>query len=205
MKESHGKGPASHSGPESCGVDRKVAAEALTGENADQVSSCEIKRSGAPTPLTHAEGNTAGSVKGELPTGPAQSETLCMRGHSLHGNREVPPTPAEVGMTGRLEKATSRTTSTHVGGKSDRPIVPKKPPNNGGLTMPPAEAVEERGLTKGNTGQTAVPRTQSRTRTTNGLAGVRRVAREDKRARFTALRHPVTVDLLRESFYALNR
>ena len=58
MKESYGKGPASHSGPESCGVDRKVAAEALTGENADQVLSCEIKRSGAPTPLRHAEGNT---------------------------------------------------------------------------------------------------------------------------------------------------
>ncbi len=95
MKESHGRGPASHSGPESCGVDRKVAAEALTGENADQVLGCEIKQSGVPTPLSHAEGNTEGSVKGELPTGPAQSETLCMRGHSLHGNREIPQAPAE--------------------------------------------------------------------------------------------------------------
>ncbi len=126
-----------------------------------------------------AEGNTGGSATGELPTGPAQSETLCMRGHSLHGNREVPPTPVEVGTTDRLEKATSRTSSVHVGGKSDRPIVPKKPPNNGGLTMPPAEAVEERGLTEGNIGQTAVPRTQGRTRTSNGLVGVRRVAREE--------------------------
>jgi len=205
MKESHGKGPANHPGPESCGVDRKVAAEALTGENADQVLSCEIKRSGAPTPLTHAEGNTGGSATGELPTGPAQSETLCMRGHSLHGNREIPQVPVEVGMAGRLEKATSRTSGTYACGKSDRPIVPKKPPNNGGLAMPPAEAVEERGLTEGNTGQTAVPRTQSRTRTSNGLAGVRRVARADKRARFTALLHHVTVDLLRESFYALKR
>ena len=71
------------------------------------------------------------------------AETLCMRGHSLHGNREVPTTPAEVGMAGRLEKATSRTSSVYVGGKSDRPIVPKKPPNNGGLIMPPAEVVEE--------------------------------------------------------------
>jgi hypothetical protein len=58
MKESHGKGPASHPGPESCDGDRKVAAEALTGEKADQVLSCEIKRSGAPTLLTRAEGNT---------------------------------------------------------------------------------------------------------------------------------------------------
>ena len=205
MKESHGKGPASHPGPESCDGDRKAAAEALTGENADQVLSCEIKQSGAPTLLTCAEGNTGGNATGELPTGPAQSETLCMRGHSLHGNREVPPTPAEVGTTGRLEKATSRTSSAHVGGKSDRLIVPKKLPNKGATKVAPAEVVEERGLTKGNIGQTAVPRTQSRTRTSNGLAGVRSVARTDKRARFTALLHHVTVDLLRESFYALKR
>ena len=76
MKESHGKGPASHPGPESCDGDRKVAAEALTGENADPVLSCEIKRSGTPTLLTCAEGNTGGRVKGELPKGPSQSETL---------------------------------------------------------------------------------------------------------------------------------
>jgi len=123
MKESHGKGPAGHSGPESCDGDRKVAAEALTGENADQVLSCEIKQSGEPTPLTHAEGNTGEGANGESSTGPAQSETLCMRGHSLHGNREIPPTPAEVGTTGRLEKAISRTSSAHVDGKSD--IAPK--------------------------------------------------------------------------------
>ena len=51
MKESHGKGPASHPGLESCDGDRKVTAEALTGENADQVLSCEIKQFGVPTPL----------------------------------------------------------------------------------------------------------------------------------------------------------
>ena len=99
MKESHGKSPAGHSGPESCGVDRKVVAEALTGESADQVLSCEIKRSGVPTSLTYTEGNTGEGASGELPTGPTQSETMCMRGHSLHGNREVPRAPAEVGMT----------------------------------------------------------------------------------------------------------
>src|SRR5262249_23784053 len=37
------------------------------------------------------------------------------------------------------------------------------------------------------------------------LQRVREVARRDKRARFTALLHHVTVDLLRESFYALKR
>ena len=34
-------------------------------------------------------------------------------------------------------------------GKSDMPVVPAKRPNNAGV--PAAEAVEERGMTKGNT------------------------------------------------------
>ena len=38
-----------------------------------------------------------------------------------------------------------------------------------------------------------------------GLAGVRKAARENKEMRFTALLHHVTVGLLRESFYALKR
>jgi group II intron reverse transcriptase/maturase len=38
-----------------------------------------------------------------------------------------------------------------------------------------------------------------------GLQRVREVARRDKRARFTALLHHVTVDLLRDSFFALKR
>ena len=42
MKESYGKGIASHPGPELCGGDRKVAAEALVGENAGQPLSSEI-------------------------------------------------------------------------------------------------------------------------------------------------------------------
>jgi hypothetical protein len=39
----------------------------------------------------------------------------------------------------------------------------------------------------------------------SGLQRVREAARKDKRARFTALLHHVTVDLLRESFLALKR
>jgi len=38
-----------------------------------------------------------------------------------------------------------------------------------------------------------------------GLAGVRKTARENKEMKFTALLHHLTVDLLRESFYALKR
>ena len=38
-----------------------------------------------------------------------------------------------------------------------------------------------------------------------GLGGVREVARRDKKQKFTALLHHVTVDLLRDSYYALKR
>ena len=51
----------------------------------------------------------------------------------------------------------------------------------------------------------AASRTQSRADASIALQRVREVARRDRRARFTALLHHVTVDLLRESFYALKR
>ena len=67
----------------------------------------------------------------------------------------------------------------HGTGKSDRFIVPKKPSNNGEAVASPAETVEGRSLTKGNTPQTTAPRTQSRTGALSGLERVRTVARED--------------------------
>ena len=132
MKESHGEGPASHPDPESCVDGRKAGGEALTGAHAGQPLSCEIRSSGVPTPLSEAEGNTDGGVIGEPLSDPAQSETLHTRGNSLHGNREIPASPAS-GIAGRSEKATSRTTDMHGVGKSEGGIVPKKPSNNGGL------------------------------------------------------------------------
>jgi group II intron reverse transcriptase/maturase len=51
----------------------------------------------------------------------------------------------------------------------------------------------------------AASRTHSRLDASIALQRVREVARRDRRARFTALLHHVTVDLLREGFYALNR
>lgn len=56
MKESYRKGLASHPGPESCVDIGNGVGEALTGEHAGQVLSCEIKLSGVPTLLSEAEG-----------------------------------------------------------------------------------------------------------------------------------------------------
>ncbi|MCI0659364.1 MAG: group II intron reverse transcriptase/maturase, partial [Acidobacteria bacterium] len=91
----------------------------------------------------------------------------------------------------------------NVPGKSDSREVPEKQPNKGG--QPPAEAVEGRRLIEGNSPKTAAPQTQRWEPASPGLQRVREVARRDRRTRFTALLHHVTVDLLEESFYSLKR
>ncbi len=70
---------------------------------------------------------------------------------------------------------------------------------------PPAESEEGRPLIKENTHQSSTHSTQSEARVSQGLAGVRKVARERKGMQFTALFQHLTVGLLRESFYALKR
>lgn len=93
---------------------------------------------------------------------------------------------------------------THDRGKSDGPVVPTKPPNNAGPTA--AEAVEGRGPAEGNAGQQNAPRTQSRDHgAPSALDRVRQIARRDKKVRFTALLHHVTIDRLRDAFRALSR
>jgi RNA-directed DNA polymerase len=70
---------------------------------------------------------------------------------------------------------------------------------------PPAESEEGRPLIKENTHQPSTLPTQSGVRVSQGLAGVRRVARERKEMKFTALLHHLTLALIRDSFYALKR
>jgi hypothetical protein len=154
------------------------------------------------TPLSEAEGNTGSGVTGEPLSDPAQSETLHTRGNSSHGNREV-PTPPE-GNTGRPEKATSRTSGTHGVGKSEGGVVPKNPSNNGGL-VPPVETGQGRPPAEGNTSSDAASRTQSRGLASTDLERVREVARKDRKAKFTALLHHITIPLLFESCFALKR
>ena len=70
---------------------------------------------------------------------------------------------------------------------------------------PSAEGEEGRPLIKENTHQSSTLSTQSAVRVFQGLAGVRKAAREGKELKFTALLHHLTVDLLKEGFYALKR
>jgi len=87
--------------------------------------------------------------------------------------------------------------------KSDSAIRAKKPANRAG--QPAAEWVEQRAGTEGNTGQPHTRRAQHRESVPQGLERVRQAAKARKKEKFTSLLHHVTVELLRESFYALKR
>ena len=85
--------------------------------------------------------------------------------------------------------------------KSDGPVVPAKPPNK--AVDAAAEAVEERGPGKGNATSEARPGRRAGLSVSSDLDRVRRVARKDKDARFTALLHHVTVDRLESAYRAI--
>jgi len=92
----------------------------------------------------------------------------------------------------------------HVFEESDSGIsVPMNHLNKDGRLS--AEGEEGRPLIKENTPQLNTSSTQSEMRVSQGLAGVRQAAKERKEEKFTALLHHVTVELLRQSFYALKR
>jgi RNA-directed DNA polymerase len=86
--------------------------------------------------------------------------------------------------------------------KSDRPVVPVKPPNKPGV--PGAEVVEGRGLREGNAASKTRPGHSAGQGAPSALGGVRRIAKQDKEARFTALLHHVDVDRLRAAYWAVN-
>ena len=95
--------------------------------------------------------------------------------------------------------------------KSDSAIVATKPANKAEYSVADptaaevtaAESVEQRVGTKGNADQQSTPRTQSRTSVSQAPERIRKVARERKKERFTALFHHISTELLEEAFYEL--
>ncbi len=89
-------------------------------------------------------------------------------------------------------------------GKSDRPAVPQKSPNQAG--RPVAEGMEGRGLAKGNLSEQNALRMQSRVSVRSALERVRQAAKKDRTMRFTALLHHVyNPDTLREAYFSLKK
>jgi RNA-directed DNA polymerase len=91
----------------------------------------------------------------------------------------------------------------HISEESDHAIVPVNLSNNGEPW--PAEIGEGSAGTKENAGPSSTHPTQSGIRVSQGLVGVRQAAKERKQEKFTALLHHLTLDLLRDSYYALKR
>jgi group II intron reverse transcriptase/maturase len=143
-------------------------------------------------------------AKRKPPMNAAESETLRMRGNSLHGNRETLETPSSDHGGGRTEKAQGQTSGMHVSRESDDSIVPEKRANNAG-TNAAAESVEGRGSTKGNATRTLLAPDSVSGKRGMGLLGVREAAKRDKTMRFTALLHHVHPELLRASYFELKR
>ena len=85
--------------------------------------------------------------------------------------------------------------------KSDGPVIPTKLSNK--AVDADAEAVEERGPGKGSASSETRPGRRAGLSVSSDLDRVRRVARKDKDARFTALLHHVTVDRLEWAYRAI--
>lgn len=155
-----------------------------------------------PTLLSEAEGNMDHGDNRKSWSDPARSQTLSMSGSLLHRSWEISSATVEP-FTAGAGKASRRNPAIQTDEKSDTPTVPKKLSNRG---PGPMETAEGRSVAKGNADRTPAPRTQSRTSCASmSLEGVRRAARRDKRLRFTALLHHITLSLLEDSFYVLQR
>ena len=151
------------------------------------------------------------NINGESDVTPTESKTTGTVGNFHHGSRETLATSASPMGADRSEKARGHTSDRHVVGESDSSIVPEKPANKGSVPLP-AELAEGRELTKENTGQSLLDRTQRRNADgtpfvprSRGLLGVREAAQKDKQLKFTSLLHHITPELLRASFFALKK
>src|SRR5499425_2570273 len=121
----------------------------------------------------------------------------------MHENRETSETPAAKPGGRSAGEGSGHTTRAHVPEESHSGVVPMNHSNKD--RSPSAESAEGRPLIKENVRQPNTYPTQSGKGVSQGLAGVRKAARENKEMRFTTLLHHLTMDLLRESFYWLKR
>src|SRR5258705_2173698 len=121
----------------------------------------------------------------------------------MHENRETSGAPRPERERGRSAKAQSQKADAHALEESDRTILSMNQTNKEERSS--AEPGEKRVRAKENIVQPNTNPTQSGERVSQGLDGVREAAKKRRQERFTALLHHVSVDLLRDSYYALKR
>ncbi len=150
--------------------------------------------------LSETEDNIEVNNNGKSTSDLAQSKTLCTWKSSLYGTWEVSSTPW---LAGSVHEGGIHNMNMHMDEKSDLSIVPKKSPNKRSLL--PAEVMEGRVRPKRNRRYEAAGWTQSQVTASIGLQAVRHAAQSDKRMKFTALLHHISVDLLMLSYNNLKR
>ncbi len=177
MKEPHEEGVASHSAPSfapgtvRCPVKRKQGhgwAGYRASKNCNRDADAVVK----------AEGNTVRSDSASSGPVPRSRRPHARPETPRTRNRETSEVPVVNSTTGRRGKANSRTPRVHVSEESDSGIVPMNHSNKDGKLW--AESEEGRLLIKENTHQSSTHSTQSEARVSQGLEGVRKVARERK-------------------------
>jgi hypothetical protein len=119
----------------------------------------------------------------------------------MHENREISCTSCLL-QQDRSVKTINHDADVNVQEKSDCAVLSVNRPNKEGQLS--AEVGEGRAPTEENTVQSRMCPTQSGNRMLLGLGGVRQVASVRKQEQFTALLHHVTLNLLRDSFFALS-
>jgi len=97
-----------------------------------------------------------------------------------------------------VREGASRTADVYAAEESDCGVGTDEAAEQRG--QPSAEVAEGRPRTKENFVESHRSSTPGGERLSQGLSGVRQAARERKQEKFTALLHPVTTDLLRQSF-----
>ena len=198
MQESHRKGLASHPDPGSCGGRREATAEAWIGASAGWVIERRNAAIGVPTLLDFSGRPHGGGRYRESAVDPASSKSPGTSRHVLHENRETSEMSDRPQRPDREAKAPSRTAFRPVSEESDHVRVPVNRSNKDG--HPSAERGEGSAWTTENARPSHTHPTQRGARVPQGLARVRKAARERRQEQFTALLHHLTVDLRRDSF-----
>jgi group II intron reverse transcriptase/maturase len=122
----------------------------------------------------------------------------------MHENRETSSSTVKRSSPAGEDKC--RKPGMNGGEESDGVVVPMSPSNKAPAQQAGvAEREEGRTPTKENIDQHRTPPAQDGMGVSQGLAGVRKAAKERKQERFTTLLHHLTPDLLRDSFRSLQR
>ncbi len=161
MRESDTEGVAHHGGLGPCVGVREGDGEALVRGTCRQgYGAAKSAFRGADAVRMSGRQHRRRRSTRESSADPARSENLCMQGVSMRENREIPRLPSPLIGVGPLREGRGRTPGMYERGKSDRLVVPTKPPNKaqgrgggGG-----------KGARRGEPGRHDTPRTQSRAR-----------------------------------------